>query len=984
MSAAVRIFLVEIDHIAESASPGGPVTETIRLATKEFFDDAAGVVYAEAINSLPQYSRGLQGDRLGDYRSTIGTVEIDNADGEFDYLLGLALDGSEVRVYIGDLSWLRIDFQLAFTALATKAVAPSQDRISIQLKDTTSFLNKSIVGTPVGGTGPNADSPKPVNFGYVHQIEAKVLDGSTLTYVHSDPDTIGSATFVRDNGLDVNFVDNGDGTFTLDQSPVNTQGGITADVLAVATGSPADITERRISHAFRYFIGDRAGVAAAGLYLGPSKTFTPNDDDDYFVGISISDSKNVIDLLGELADSGNCYWAITREGKFTFGRLNPNDLVDDGSPSSIVEIEFDDIDVKTIKIDHTSPKYYKLQATMNRNWSSQATFATSMTPDERAVFTRKGLYQIQPDSVGVSYAESPELYSLSLTESPVLDTLLSGDNDETDVDDLQRWMERRRTMFLPWIEVFSFTVNLEFFELEIGDVIRLTMPRYGLDAGVLFQVVAVDLQLSKQKVALQVMRRRASEFVPIGFERDTIDDTRLITGIKVPDLPPIKLPPEPPITINPLPPILTGVGGGTSINVLYPPSPTPDVCIVTVPRSFSHTTFSVPFLTTDGTPAYRVSVTSDGLYAAVGAPGYDDGSFGNIGSGGVYIYKKVSGVWTQVALLSDLLNSSIPFFGWSCGISDNKTIVVSGFDSSSFAVFEEDPITPDTWPIIQRFSNSNGDLTRNVSIDNTGRAVITHSQFFNVHTWKRQPPWTEMQILTPIVTHPLGVNVGYLSARMGRNTRLSSPWVVVLTFEDDNFSPPHFGFEVWTSNDLITWSPRQTIEIPGAQVNTGGAAEGSISFTPDSNAAVLAIGAPGFNNGTGGAIYVYEGSWGHGYTQRCVVIDSGTGSTASGTVGISTAIGHSGNFLAFGTYGNNYPTTSNGRVWYLENLLSKTGTIDRVTDMDFTEIVNPYSEEFAAFGHSLVTNKCGHDLIVASAEFFGSPSGHFVDFYYAP
>lgn len=505
-----NIFLVEIDYRYESASPAGPLVGMLRLANIEYFDDVNGYVYAEAINSIPTFSRSLSGDQLGVYQSSLGSVEIDNADGEFDYLLGLAMDGSEVRIYQGSKTLLRSQFTYLFSALAQKAAAPSLDRISIQLRDTLLLLNKSIGGEdPVGGTGPNADRQRPVNFGYVHQLELLIYDSSILQYVHSDTGNGAIAAHTRDRGVDISYVDQGDGTLVLDASP---DGAVTADILALPlAGSPAGMTWN-VSDAFDFFVGSRGGLFNASLYFGPHDTFTVGDADDYSLGISLPEARNIIDLLSDIVDSGNCFWAVRRTGLFTYGRLTPNDIA--GFGLTPVEIETDDIDDGTLKVDHVLPKYYKYQGYMSKNWSPQEDLASSLTPDERAVFSRKGLYLIQADSVGTTYADSPQLYDLTLEVAPPQDTLISA-GDTTDSSQLTLWMERRRAMTLPWLETVSFTVGLEFYELELGDVVNLTVERFGWDAGVLFQVIAININATKQKIELQLLRRHA-----LGEEED--------------------------------------------------------------------------------------------------------------------------------------------------------------------------------------------------------------------------------------------------------------------------------------------------------------------------------------------------------------------------------------------------------------------------------------------------------------------------------
>lgn len=513
---ALRCCLIELDYIYESIadSPTGPLTGTLYFSDREFFDDVTDNPYVDCVKSAPAFTRALSGDQLGTYVSSIGTLELDNADGELDFLLSVACDGSQIRFYMGSVDWVVADFVHIFTAIVSKVTAPSWDRISVVLKDTGLLLDKSVGGTaPIGGTGPNADRSQQVNFGYIHNLSALVEDQALLKYRHSDTGTFTSAQEVRDKGVSVYYTDNADGTFTLLASPVGT---ITCDVLAEPLGND----NVRVSHAMQFFVGERAGLTALGLYIGAGVTFTVGDQDDYKLGISLDQARNVQDLLAEVIVSGNCFWAVKRTGEFTFGRLRLNDIASFGlSERDIYE---DDIDQGSFRIDHAATQYYKFQAYMSRNWTRQTDFATSLTPDEQATYSRPGLFLVQPDSVGTTYDLAPELYHKTLAVSPQIDTLLSEVFSFSDVDSLAQWMTTRRAIFLPWIEVVSLTVGLDFYELELGDVVRLIIPpRMGQsdETGVLFQVISITLRLTDAKIDLKIARRNIVQAIPDSWHR---------------------------------------------------------------------------------------------------------------------------------------------------------------------------------------------------------------------------------------------------------------------------------------------------------------------------------------------------------------------------------------------------------------------------------------------------------------------------------
>lgn len=557
----IRCVLVEMDYIYESLdSPTGPALGTLYFSDREFFDDVTDHPYVDCIKTAPQFSRALSGDQLGMYVSTIGTLELDNADGQLDFLRDLAVDGSQIRFYLGGVTWEVADFKHIFTAITSKVSAPTFDRISVALKDTGLLLNKSIGGTStVGGTGPNADRSRPVNMGFIHNLGALVLDEALLIYVHSDDGTGTVAQEVRDRGVSVYFTDNADGTFTLDASPA---GVITCDILA----EPIGADNVKVSDAMTHLIGTRAGLTALGLFDGPGPTFIVGDEDDYKLGISLPESRNIIDLLADVIQvSGNAFWAIKRTGEFTFGRLRLNDIgpLLGGSPSLIDEVPIleDDIDQGSFKLDHAPTQYYKYQAYMSRNWLQQTDFATSLSPDEQDTYRRPGLYLLQPDSIGTTYENAPELYHKTLTVSPVIDTLLSEAFSETDLDSLARWETVRRSMFLPWIEIVTVVVGINFYQLELGDPVRLFIaPRMGIDEnGALFQIIGIVLRLTDAKIELRMARRNIIQPIPESWVRNVsvIDDSQ----------PEYQLGPtqQPPVTDEEGNPVFTppgGLGGG--------------------------------------------------------------------------------------------------------------------------------------------------------------------------------------------------------------------------------------------------------------------------------------------------------------------------------------------------------------------------------------------------------------------------------------
>lgn len=546
---AQRCVLIEIDYMDDPNSDGTPTTETLYYSNIGYVGSAR--YYEDCINSVPQYQRTLSGPVATTYSSSFGSIEIDNADGDKDFILGLLLDGSEVRCYLGDVTWPLTQFELIFRALSVKASAPSFDRISLTLKDANLLLNKSIGGTDIiGGTGPNKDQWRPIEFGYVHNLFPKVFDNATLTYVHADTGTNVTVPEVRDRGVPVGFTDNGDGTFSLTGSPA---GIVTCDVFATRNATP---TTYRVSDLMAFLIEGRAGMNASArdpsrpnsdFFFGPGPTYFLNDSEDYFIGLSIDQARNLIDVLNQVCDSGLCFWAVNRYGGFTYGRLRPEMI--DFFGFFKATISEDDFDEGSFKLDNALPQYYLLQAYMSRNWYQQNDFAGVLTPDEQAVFTRLGIFLLQSANMaspGRTYTEQPQLYNKTLSISPAIDTILSGGLGDLDLPLLLGWEDVRLAMQLPWLQSVNITVGIEFAYLELGDPVVLVTSRYGLDAGVLFQVTSININLTTAKVDLVLLRRLVEGFIPFrvypasdqltieGFAPVVTNSTAIVAGPVVP------------------------------------------------------------------------------------------------------------------------------------------------------------------------------------------------------------------------------------------------------------------------------------------------------------------------------------------------------------------------------------------------------------------------------------------------------------------
>jgi hypothetical protein len=561
-----RVILAELSYRDQTGSGAAAavVTRTKYFSNNAYFADDTNVRYHDCIHSTPRYRREIDRATLrGRVKVTLGDLVIDNTDGMFDDLVTLACDGSSISFYLGDggdiargiKPWLRSQFVFMFTAKVIKISASKRDKtVTLALSDNSVLLNRTIganrtvsdvyqlangVPIAIGANSPNAAKALTVNFGFTRQVQCVLVDYATQLYSAYDlspwtNSVTASAQIiqVRDKGLAVSIVDNGDGTFRLLSSAV---GAVTADVLTIVfptgiTGYPLVDTlgSYRVSDAFWAIVG--VYLAGTGVqWGGASGNFDYYGLNDYHVNFSLSEARNVLDLLDEISDAGNCYYASDRSGNFVFGWIRPEAsslLLQEIAPVAtllddhLVGNETGDAE---LNITHADPLYYSVQGIANVNWTQQTDFvdiSPSFTAAQRQVLNRDGYRAPAYDGGATTQAYNPpvtgsgqwnggrpENYHRTMTKLTDARTLLSCRSDVDASTELTAWNGVRRGKFLPWLEFIDTTVDLRYYYLELGNIMNTALSRYGLGNSTT-QVCSIDIDLMSHTIGLGLVHRR--------------------------------------------------------------------------------------------------------------------------------------------------------------------------------------------------------------------------------------------------------------------------------------------------------------------------------------------------------------------------------------------------------------------------------------------------------------------------------------------
>jgi hypothetical protein len=234
-SGGEHVLLAEMEFAYQTAV--GPGTGTVYFAdgkyrTKEG-ESPARTRYRDVITKVSGFARAIDYRKLGGRRSmTDGEMRLANPDGELDFMLDLIADGREVRFYSGrggDHPWPRADFRQVNAALVV-AVKGDTNEITIALRAKNYALDDSVVGSPIGGSGPNPGTPAPVLLGCIKNFDFTpyCTDPTNLVYKIND--------FALDTGVwDTDQIDVRDGGLSL------TNGGIVGLFLFDNTSMSANV-----------------------------------------------------------------------------------------------------------------------------------------------------------------------------------------------------------------------------------------------------------------------------------------------------------------------------------------------------------------------------------------------------------------------------------------------------------------------------------------------------------------------------------------------------------------------------------------------------------------------------------------------------------------------------------------------------------------------------------------------------------------------
>jgi hypothetical protein len=443
-------------------------------------DSPANTAYVELVNNIPQFSSRMEEQFSGQSLPAWGDLEIKNSTGDLDSWLDDAWDGRSIDLYLGDPAWPKSDFRKIMSGTIADIYAKDQRTLAIKIRDKQWKLNVPVQKNLIGGTTANKDQPIPICYGLNFNVEPVLIDASTNAYQVHDG-AINAINAVYDNGVSVAFTATlSAGTFVLTSAPV---GRITADVQG---SKPGGSYLTRCADIMQNLITTRSLLTTSDMDLASFSAF--NTLCPQPLGLYVRERDNMIPVLDSLIRSVGGFYTFSRDGLMQLGRL------DAPSGTPVIDLIADDVAQGALRISRRQIPITTVRLGYRRNWTLQPDgLAGSVSQSRRADLAAEYLISKADDTTVQAahpLALSPDVEGTLLTLKANADTEAA----------------RRLALYGTTRTVYTYDGFASPFRVNLGEVVRLTHPRYGFSAGALAVVVGIVEQPTKNRVSLDLWK----------------------------------------------------------------------------------------------------------------------------------------------------------------------------------------------------------------------------------------------------------------------------------------------------------------------------------------------------------------------------------------------------------------------------------------------------------------------------------------------
>lgn len=508
-----------LNYTVEMNVRQGAAITTLYAATKELItlhaDALPDTQFVETLKSGLRVDRSVIGTNgFGQVTVTWGEASLMNREGDYDYLLqSYSVDGQQITFKVGQRDTAYDNYYVMFAGTSTGLIA-QEDIVRIKLRDDSYRLD--VPASPqtysgVGdmeGTAALAGMRKPLAFGTVRNATPVAVIPSELVFQVSFR-TVSAISAVYDGAValtgDADYATNAllraatiadghyatcvaEGAFRLGASAFQQ---ITCNVLGDAVGS---------------YVNDTANIVKRLLSVSTNVNTLSELDDASFARVTLAqpavigffvplDSDlSVADVVSELVNGVGGWGGFTRKRKYEVGIFT----APSGSPAGY----YDTVDVlgpisQEPMPSGIDPAPWRFRVTYQRNWTKIDNPLGSVAESDPAYAAwLKTDYKVATSSVDDGEAI---LLQHPLAKDP---EIVQGYFDL--LADAQAEADRRLDLFSSGYWLFRVALKIHPFVHDVGNVIRLTHPRFGFAASKKVRIASLTDNVDDRTVEARV------------------------------------------------------------------------------------------------------------------------------------------------------------------------------------------------------------------------------------------------------------------------------------------------------------------------------------------------------------------------------------------------------------------------------------------------------------------------------------------------
>jgi hypothetical protein len=426
-------------------------------------DTPANQVYDDIIDRVPALTSDI------DLLFGVGSFFITN-DGSLDSWVDDAWSGRDFIVYLGDATWSRDDFRQIASLVTDSLDIQSNDALVFSVRNKRDKLNINVQSTHFDA-GDADGKPKPICCGQVFNITPVLIDKAAHKYqIHDGP--IEAITDVRVKGVTTAFTaDLAAGTFTLSAKPT---GRVTCDAKgakpSVYLYKPADIVQ---------YLVEREALTTPEIDAASFSDF--NALCPQTVGVYLSSRENLNKVITDLLQSVGGHWLFDRNGLLKLWRLEAP------TASAVAEFDADDVADDAFTFLKGELPVARVSLGYQKNYTVQSSVDDTVEEDDRVIYADKSSVSTA-DNVGIKTA-------YPLANEPDTDITLLALQAESDAE-----AARRLTLSAVHRKFFKAVFYTGPFQINLGDEIKVSYPRFGFENGQYAIVTGLEEMLTDNTI----------------------------------------------------------------------------------------------------------------------------------------------------------------------------------------------------------------------------------------------------------------------------------------------------------------------------------------------------------------------------------------------------------------------------------------------------------------------------------------------------